>query len=387
MNRRKTAILLLLTFLCSFTLCGCWNYRDIEKYAIVSGFAIDKSEDGKRYFLTIELIDFETSGKEAKQVPKHVHSEGTTVFDAVRNIINETGRRLYWGHANLLIIGEDMAKEGIARILDFVLRDAEMREEMYVLVCADGSAKELFEHKMLISLSGADTFVNMIKNQKSLGKAPASQAYKIVDKLEEDGECIILPTIHEVESDGKEVAILVGTAVFKSDRLIGFLSPDETKYLLFAKNEFKTGLITLNEQPESNSANTMTLEVYTSHSKIKPIYSKNKLRMNVEIKTEVAIGEVETHIDYMSKKQLDKIERDAEQKVREYTTNVIKKIQNEYDTDILGFGKMLKADMPGVWRRSSRDWDEIFKSLEVNVKVDITLRNSALVSKAIKKKG
>jgi spore germination protein KC len=383
-KRRNAILLLLVIFFDSFTFCGCWNYRDIEKYSIVSGFSIDKTEENK-YFLTVEVIDFETTGKEAKQVPKHVHSEGTTVFDAIRNMINKTGKRLYWGHANLVVMSEEVAREGIIRVLDLVMRDAEIRGEMYVLVCAQCKAKELFEHRMLISMSGADTFVDMIKNQSSLGKAPYPQAYEIVEKLEEEGESIVLPVIHEVESDNKTIAMLIGSAVFKSDKLIGYLSPDETKYFLFANNLFKEGLITLNEHAESNMANDITLEVYRSKSKIKPKYSNNKISMDVDIKTDVAIAEVETSIDYMSEKEQTKLKRDAEKKVRECTKSVIKKVQEEYDSDIFGFGKMVKANMPGVWKQVHSDWDKIFKTLEVNVKVEISIKNSVLISKPIKK--
>jgi len=380
--RGLLSILLILTNLT--LLCGCWNYQDIEKVLLVSGFAIDKNEQGDKYLVTVEVIDFEMAGKEAKQSGKYVESEGTTIFDAVRNVINIVGKKMYWAHSNILIISQDIAKEGISPVLDLMFRDTEMREEMYVLISKEKTAQEVLKQELLLSQTSSDNIQSMITNQKGVGLAPIVKVYELVDILEEEGISTVLPAIQLTKNSDKKTAELTGTAVFKSDKLVGFLNLDETRPFLFITNKIKKGLISVNED-SSNQMDNITLEIFTTKTKVEPKISDKKLTMNIEIKIEVALGELETSVDYIKKDKQDKLKKDAEAKVKASVEAVIKKVQNDFSTDIFGFGRITKANKPSVWRSAKQEGTNLFKDLKTNVKVDITIKNSALASKPIKK--
>jgi spore germination protein KC len=47
-------------------LSGCWNYREIDKLAIVAGVAIDRDPETNRFLMTTEIIDLKSSGKEVE---------------------------------------------------------------------------------------------------------------------------------------------------------------------------------------------------------------------------------------------------------------------------------------------------------------------------------
>lgn len=380
-GRSLISLLLILTNLT--LLCGCWNYQDIEKLSIVSGFAIDKNEQGDKYLVTVEVIDFEMVGTQATQFGKHVESEGTTLFDAIRNIIDVTGKKLYWAHANIVIISQDIAKESILSVIDMLLRDTEMREESYVLISKEKTAKEVLKQEMLLSQTSSNNIENMLTNQKVLGNARAVRLYELMSILEDEGISVALPAIHLAENSGKNTAELDGTAVFKSDKLIGFLSPDETKSFLFAINKIDRSLIPINEN-SLNKMDNITLEIFKSKTKLKPEFFDKKLTMNIKIKIEAAIGEIDTSVNYIENGKRNKLKKDAEEKVKASVEKVIKKVQNDFDSDIFGFGMITKANIPSVWKNAKKDGKDLFKDLKTNVEVEITIRNSALASKTIK---
>ncbi len=384
MNTKRYSLLILIIITSLVVLTGCWNYHDIEKYSIVSGFAIDKNIQENNYLVTVEIIDFEMSGKEAKQVSKLVSSEGSTILDAIRNIINATGKKLYWAHSNIVIISEEIAREGISAVLDLIFRDAEMREEMYVLISKGNMAQEILEHESVKSELHSAEIKQMLQGQDRLAKAPSIKVYEFVEDVEQEGLSAVLPAIIIEKNEQKYIPRITGTAIFKSDKLIGFLDDNETKSLLFVKNKVNKGVLNLYERSASKMDN-VSLEILRAKTKLKPEFSNGKLTIKIEIKPEVSIAEIENSLDYVKEENMDKLKKDAEELLKSSVENLIKKVQDNYSTDIFGFGMYIKADMPSVWKEIKSDWDNLFKKINVNVNVDIKIRNSALVSKTIKK--
>ena len=54
--------------------------------------------------------------------------------EAFRRVIEESPKKLYGSHMNILIIDESVANQNLPDILDFFARDPEVRNEFYVLI-------------------------------------------------------------------------------------------------------------------------------------------------------------------------------------------------------------------------------------------------------------
>ncbi len=380
MKLSRAFALMVLAMFITILLSGCWNYHDIEKYSIVAGIAIDKDEQSDKYLLTAEIIDFEISGKETKNVPKFIESKGTTIFDAVRNMINITGRRLYWAHARIVIISRDIAENGILSVLDLLYRDAEIREEMDIAISREKTAQEVLETQTIIQDMHSFDIDSSLENQKSVAESPKVKVYEFINALEGEGISSALASVGKEVNNGKETSITLGTAVFKSDKLVGFLDKEESKYFSFATDKVDKGLLIQTE----NKMSAITLEIFKNKTEVKPEYYNGKIKMNIHISTEVAIAELETSVDYIDEKGREKLKKDAEESLKISVEKVIKEVQKDYDSDIFGFGMLVKAYMPSVWKELSPNWDDLFKSLDVNVTVDISIKNSAIASRTIK---
>jgi spore germination protein KC len=180
--------------------------------------------------------------------------------------------------------------------------------------------------------------------------------------------------------NGQIVPQVKGTAVFKGDKLIGFLNEDETKALLFIKNNIKGGLLI--EEGVTNSQ-PVALEIFRNKSSIKPEIHNDEMTMRVKIETNVAIDEIQgcqNLIDEIGLKQLQiKSEKNLKVKIQQ----LIDKMQ-EQGVDIFGFGAKVKQHQPETWDEVKNDWPEHFRKLPVNVSVKIQIRNSAMLSKPFK---
>lgn len=379
----RILLLSVLIFMNMFLITGCWNYREIEKLSIVAGAAIDR-EDGQ-YLLTVEIINL-SGGKEAKVESKKVVGKGDTIFDAARNVIKISGKKLYWSHVKVVILSQEIAREGVIQALDWFNRDAETRMSINILISKEKTAKELLEQQSITTEIRSFEMYDMLTAQESLSKAPAIAIYEFISALAAQGKSAVLPAVGIAVNEGIRTSELIGTAVFKEDKLIGFLDEEDTKYFLFAVNKVNGGLLIQKEKTKSSHTN-ISLEVFSelTRSKIKPIYSNGKLAMKLDVYVTASIGEVGGIENYINEPGRAKLKRDAEESLKDNIKRVIKKVQNDYDSDIFGFGSIVKGDMPNIWRNIEKDWDKIYKDLEVNVDVDIDIANSALVVKPIKK--
>ena len=380
--KKNLVFLFIIAITNMFFLSGCWNYTEIDRLAIVSGLAIDKNEKGDKFFLTAEIIDVRETMNKTTVTSKRIDSEGETIFDGMRNMIKVSGKKLYWSHAKTIVISQDVAKENIIPVIDWVTRDQEPRLDIDLLISKEKTAKELLSQQSVTTDIRAMEMDFMLSGNKSLSKVPKTGAYEFINALIGEGISATLPAIGITLSDKKRTSALSGTAVFNKDKLVGFISGEETKYFLFVVDKIKGGLLTVDIPSERD--NNITLEIFKNKTKITPVYSDGKLSIKVDIKTEVSIGEEDSTINYIDEKGRVKLKKYAEKSLETHTENLIKKVQDDFGSDIFGFGAIVKKEMPSLWKGINGDWDKMFKDLEVKVSAEIKIRNSAMISKPIK---
>jgi spore germination protein KC len=361
-------------------LSGCWNYKEVDSLAIVSGVAVDKKDD--LYLITTEIIDIQR-GREITKGTKIITSEGQTIFDAVRNTIKTVGKRLYWSHAEILIISEEIAEEGIVPIADWVSRDAEPRLTLHFLISREKTAKEILEQAAISGAILSYELDDMLTSQKSLSYAFDAMDYQFMQELAAAGISATLPTIYLKQDDDKHVAEISGTAVFKADRLVGFLDGEETKTMLFIKNKIKGGVLAGTVSADGSNTK-ISLEILKNKTKIKPHQTDSKITIGIRTKTDVALDEIVGSESFMEAAALAKLKETFEEALEENIRTLVKKTQEEFDSDIFGFGKAVRMNMPDLWKQIDPEWSEIYKTIDVDVQATINIKNSAIMSKPVK---
>ncbi len=383
--RKRLLILFSLLIVSSLLLTSCWNYREINQLNIVAGVAIDKAEDGD-YLITMETVNMhESSGKESKMKSVLIETKGKTIIDAARNALNTNSPKFYWGHATIAIISQEVASEGIVGIIDFLSRDAEPRLSMDLLVSQKETAKEILSAKTLTAVIKSSEITDLMDDQKFLSKALQIQVHDFLKALSAEGMSAIATAITTTEINGEKVFDLSGTAVFKSDKLLGFLNSDETKSLDFVLDEIKGGVLVVKDGSEENDGDEyIALEIHDSSTKMKPIYSDNKLSIQIDIKTKVALAEYTGKSTFDDEEGRKALKKAAEEQLKKEIESLIKKVQNDFNSDIFGFGNSVYQNLPNVWKKQGKDWNTLFKNLEVSVNPTIDIHNSGLLRKQIK---
>ncbi len=88
----------------------------------------------------------EASGEKSTSVsPLLIETDGLTIFDACRNALERSDKKLYFGACKTIIISEELAREGITTVLDLFRRDAEARSTMDVYISGEETAAAILK--------------------------------------------------------------------------------------------------------------------------------------------------------------------------------------------------------------------------------------------------
>lgn len=379
MKKIRIILMIFIILINSIFATGCWNYREVDEFSIVAGLAIDKGIKNQ-FQITAEIIQI-SGGKESKTTSKTITTEGKTIFDAARNMIAVSGKKPYWAHTKVIILSKEVASEGVTKAIEWYNRDAETREGVHILISERASAKEILDVQGNTDDIKSFVLDEIIKNQVNLSKAPIVDVLKFDIESKTKGISAVIPAVNLKQINGKITPEIMETAIIKEDKLVGFLNDEETKDLIFIRNEVKGGLL-IEEMREKDIPTLVSLEIFKSKTKVKPVADGKDIEININIHTTVAIDEIEGTEDFINDEGRVKLEQSAENTLKKRIESLIYKMQSEYDADIFGFGARLREDKAQVWNSVDNNWEEVFKGLRVNVKTKIHIKNSAVLSKS-----
>ncbi|WP_066367285.1 Ger(x)C family spore germination protein [Neobacillus fumarioli] len=61
-------------------------------------------------------------------------AEGVTSADAMSKLQEILPRKIFWGHTEVFIFNEDLAKKGVSKQVDFIMRHPQLRERGQIFV-------------------------------------------------------------------------------------------------------------------------------------------------------------------------------------------------------------------------------------------------------------
>ncbi len=202
-----------------FCLCSCWDYTELNMQNYVLGMGVDYI-DGK-YTVCIETVKI--TGEPASLSASEgviIESSGATIFDAVRDAIMSAGKKLYWGHTEVIIISETVAREHLFAVMDVVSRAQDIYSNVNLLVSQGVSAREILNSKTPRDIMVSVHLSNILENEEPSRRFKRCELWQ----LQRDFPYTLIPAVHLSEHP-----VIEGSAVIKSRALAGYISGTETQ--------------------------------------------------------------------------------------------------------------------------------------------------------------
>ncbi|WP_413365057.1 Ger(x)C family spore germination protein [Lysinibacillus sp. 3P01SB] len=370
-KQAKTNLAFLLLVPLLLLLTGC-EFKDIDKDVFVSMIAIDQSDNpDKPYKITLKLYEPTGSFKEA-QKPEYSYltQNGESLSEAIRLLESYSDKELEFGHSKLIVLGEDLVKDDKNKeVLDFLIRRPDIQMISWMAV-GRPSAEEII--KMVPQGESAaypELFNYFDDNGTESQYIVTTYLFNLRRNLKEEGISPILPVIRINEEDSHfEINKSLILETGKEPHELDFL---DTAIFNMLSQKANTAELVVNEEGEYFIAK---IDSSKTKQKLK-VQSDNNLKLDIEVSLYGYISESKNAL----KSQLlphynELLKTEAEEKLMEFFDKTVKQ-----GYDPLGFGIQYKAQTLHNKRMSNKEWEEAYKSAEINVTVKAALKSTGSI--------
>lgn len=413
MNKKR--ILLILLILTIPLTNGCWDRRELESLGIVQALGLDLAPDEMGVTVTtmIAIPSMLGGGQEGgggggdEPGVLLISMDAPSIYEAFNKINTMVNREISLLQNQILLIGEEMAKSGVEKWIDNLIRYREMRRTMLIFICK-GKAAEIMQVQPKLENKPSEYFVDLVSISRRTGMFPlvtlndffkrygsyAQENYlPLIDKQrenkggqeaskgekgEEGGKKEEASSPGQGQADPKkkeekpEHLRFIGSAIFKKDRMVGDFDIYETQILLLLTNEFKEAFLTI-EDPLKKG--TYIIFRLLSSVPVQIRYQRqNRDFFTVKLRLEANLISIQSGIDYTQPKLEGFLGRVIAEELKNRIVKVIKKAQQEYESDVFGFGDKVKRTFLTSNEYENYRWPDKFKDSEVDVEVQVELR-------------
>lgn len=372
----------------SLTLSGCWDHIEINDRTIITAFGFDKAEEDGKITVTIQTVVPSQIGTPMKNSPETkpavrvISKTADSLSEGLILYSMQSERRTYLMQNKIILIGQDMAKDGIVPLMDFFMRHTDSFQDAWILIC-NGKASDIIKWNNEVDRIPTDFIEGLIKTKNYLSSSSLENIHTFAKKLSTNTASPATAMIELVDSGNNKIdARLFGIAVFKKDKMIGQLDSIETKGYAWINNERGRRLY---EVGDIGGANVRTsLQIEGSKTKIIPQLINKKPAILIKINAAAKIYIQDGSKDLDSIDMIKGLEKMLEEEIKSQITSCLNKVLKEYKTDAFGFGEKIHRKYPKEWRKIEDKWEDALEDLKVITEVNVKIRDTGLIIDTIK---
>ena len=377
---KKFIIILLILFIPVVNFTGCKDATEIEKLGVILSIGFDISSDNN-YIVTIQIMDSNTVGDSVKS---HSYTaEGETIFKAITNLYKGVGEKFNYAHIQYIVIGDSMARKGIAPIMDFSLRYNQVRPTIPFLV-TNGEAKDIISAKVSTNAMSAFSVSNLLELQRDRGETAVTTNLDFVNSVAHGSRATTcgLINIDNSKLDKNKNYNLSGAAVFRKDKLVGYLSTRETVGLNWIRGSIDRNILMAEYKIEYPENSKISLDITSASEKTNIKMYNNNVNIQVNIKAKSSIREMTGKIDPNKNPNImDELAKRQDKVIYNDIYLVLNKAQKDFKLDIFDFGNIMMRKYPNEWDHMEGSWNNTFKDLKININVNTQVNKTGVLSK------
>lgn len=365
-------------------LSGCWDVMEVNDLAIVIATGIDQIEDEQIEVTFLLYVPNPSGGASGEESGANMNSysismTGDTFSDAVMKLESEVPREVFWGHSNIFIFGNELAKNELSKQLDFLVRTGEPREQAQIYISQD---KAKVEVNKFVSINTAELF-SKIPKSRYLKSITLKDTEEMLVNNSQAGLIPISDT-NSIKTSGETIDSFAvkGSAIIYQGKMISSISGEKdigSQWLLFPKTIIP---ITINPGGENGK---VTVETSKKSIKITPLLEKEKWRIKLTVNSDLVILQNSTNLDTYNASVMNQLEKEFSKKIKGDIENFLNHIQKDLRADVLQFYEAFHRNFPKETDEVKDNWEEQYENIEVSVQVEVNIKNPGVTNLNIKK--
>lgn len=386
-------------------LSGCWDQKEIEERSTILGLAIDKAEDTEntapithpatedlptskigKVKVTAQLAipgqiplgpSQGDSGGSSRDKVHVVEAIGLTLDDAIQSLQQQLAYPIFFGQLQVIIISEEVAKQGINPINEYLRRRPEIRRTAWMAVNGESAAKAM-EAAPKLERIPAIYLSAVFEEGVKMGKLPENDLGRFWVSDSNKGQDGYLPLI---SVEGEENINISGLAYFSNDKMVGSTKPYQISFFngLTGQNPGgATGFVKLSDEESVMFMSTRRKVNYDSSLKD----GRPEFKVTVDVWGFIREKNKES-IKLDDMKTIEKIESQTEKFIEQESHRLIKETQ-ERKSDIFGFGEYVRGDLSTFWDdevETTDKWKEVYKDMKIEIKANVHIDRVGMKAK------
>ena len=368
--------------------------RELEALAVVMGIAMDKMDEksgpeSERLLLTAQVVRNIAISQNSSQSEGggsasegdlskpywNVQVTGTDLLEALRSAVHITNRRLYVAQNQILVIGRELAEDGIAKYLDYFFRDHETRYDVSLIV-SEGTASEILNVESHLESFPAQDLNKLIARQQDDSHAPRCTLFSFFRDYKTPYKASLVPMVCVAATILSPYLYVAKSAVFKEDKMVAELDERQTRGALWMLGEVQRGVITVNYEGVE-----VAIEILDGSGNYQVEYSDGRIKVKADIKMTGSLGELQgsrtvdaSVMDALEKTCAGEIEAEIRSAFREMQLN---------GADVLGIGEAFYRYYPRTWKMIANHFESLYPAAELTCRIDADIiRTGSLLEPA-----
>jgi spore germination protein KC len=404
-NVKQKARLLLLLLLLSLSVTGCWDWQELESLGLVQALGLELEPDQKDITVTTMIAIPKKLGAAGGQAGGDeesgvvvVAAKAPSIYEAFNLINTSINREITLRQNQILVIGESMAKAGMSKWIDNLVRFREMRRTLLLFVCR-GPIAAIFNVQPKLEQNPAEYLSDLVNLSGKTAMYPRMMLNDFMEHYEAYAQANTAPLIApaatspqktsapaksaggappEASQPGPTELRIIGAAVFNSDKLVGNLNNYETQVLQLLTNHFDEALLTVADPQRSTKFIGLRLLKNGPATRIKYRRQSGRDTFNVQIHLEAELLSIQSEIDYTSPHLETVLSRHIARVVKNRVDAVIAKTQRQFHADIFGFGVKVRNTMLTSKEWENYRWPAKFPQAQIRTRVNIAIRRAGV---------
>ena len=383
MQKINSAKFIFIILLLPLFLTGCYDRYELDNLAYVVAIGVDPSDEGGgNKNITYQIaVPLKITG-ENSETGKDTYTTYTVTAPSLsmgNTLVNaKLSKEINLSHVKLILYSEDIAKTSLSGHVNVFMSNPQIRPKVTFAICEGKAEDFLSEVSPQLEVSPARYYELLFSAHNYTSQTAGSELvdfYTASQSIDRES----FATYVKLSSGDKKEAMHNGLAVFKGSKMVGILEPDLIlAHTLLTNSLQKTSYTVpdLNEQNrvisvnlDQQSAPLINIELSGDNPKI-----KCKLKLHAHL---VSSGSDINFYDKGNKDKLtDELNKQLEKEISAYLNKTIK----EYESDIVGFGRIAKTKFL-TWKEfEDYDWLSKYKNSTYEVDVETDLNISQVIS-------
>ncbi len=354
----------------SLTLTGCsganiyTDYHELEELELIRTIGVDLKED--------KVLTTICSGVGLSGSPPQIYSGEEKALATALNMLQKepVGKKMFYSHVEHIIVGEEAAKEGISRYLDYVERSPEMRLDTNMFIAKGSMAKDVMTKVVTDKIAAADILYYMREDVDKLGLGKVYSCGNISSSLAKNGSALVMAielaeNMDLSEKSAEKMIKPAGYAVIKDGKLLTFLDTEQSHGVSIITNgmHFDDIEVTLED------GTRVTIGVEGTRAGFTPHFEDGELKsVDFEVEVEATITEVDAMIN-IEKESVRRAVADTVTEVEKARIESAISASQEMGVDFMDIGSAVELRAPVKFKKMPRSWESIFPYININVKI------------------